>query len=47
MLWLVGLYPIWVLAAVQAFKFLISILEHGDVMEKRSLGTVKAMLQIA
>ena len=34
MLWLVGLYPIWVLAAVQAFKFLISILEHGDVMEK-------------
>ena len=34
MLWLVGLYPIWVLAAAQAFKFLISILEHGDVFEK-------------
>ena len=29
-----GLYPIWVLAAAQAFKFLISILEHGDVLEK-------------
>ena len=33
MLWLVGLYPIWVSAAAQAFNFLISILEHGDAME--------------
>ena len=33
LLWITGLYPIWVLAAIQAFGFLISILEHGDVME--------------
>lgn len=33
-LWITGLYhPIWVLVAVQAFGFLISILDHGDVME--------------
>lgn len=34
MLWLTGLYPLWVPAAVQAFNFLISILEHGDEMER-------------
>ena len=33
MLWLTGLYPIWVLAATQAFNFWVSILEHGDELE--------------
>jgi len=33
MLWLTGLHTIWVLAATQAFKFLVSILEHGDELE--------------
>ena len=33
MLWLVGLYLIWVLAAAQAFNFLISMRVHGDAMQ--------------
>ena len=44
MLWLVGLYPIWVLAAVQAFDFYSGTWRcYG----KSSLRTVEAMLQIA
>ena len=35
MLWLVGLYPVWVLAAAQGFNFLISSLARGDVMAKQ------------
>ena len=37
MLWLVGLYPLWVSAACRAFGFFMSILEHGDTMEKAAL----------